>query len=565
MNHITLTDVEIFNLCKVRLIYLGPAKYGILRDIKHPSPGSIAQRASPSSERKPDNTKKRGRKTTCRKGKWATECRPDSNTLSVKKPRTLTENRNLRYGITNPTPATVTVAGRTRRSCRKDIDYLSLNDGLESEFMDTPKRKPKNSHPPNCKGPTPQRVAAQCASSPETFPEAESAVTTTGSTALIGVLASSSNKSNVTQVPASSTTVLTGVQLPLAESLTAPSLIGVPVSTTLIGVPASGSNKNIATHVSAPSITALTGVQVPPAESPTASSLTGVPITLDTTTTASELTKQDDALDSLPDLVLDDKVGDNTIVTEIAAAVPPASHIKETFNVDPLSSDDDEIDMDAVDALLSLSSVRDDSKDLTLENEQIMPIGGLNLPVDVAPVPIELGQIQIDRAIAELTKQEQMDIQATSKNTDVADADVEVKDTENQNIEITEANKITDSSASKGVFKTTIHGLKKKKDSRRIYKCSICGVRKGSMQLLNDHHKRLHGPQMCGICGRVFELATSLNRHMYTHEEARYKCEKCEFKCYFESELLTHNIVHRQTPTYKCMVANCDRWFKRKW
>ena len=70
---------------------------------------------------------------------------------------------------------------------------------------------------------------------------------------------------------------------------------------------------------------------------------------------------------------------------------------------------------------------------------------------------------------------------------------------------------------------------------------------------------------MCGICGRVFELATSLNRHMYTHEETQYKCEKCEFKCYFESELLTHNIVHRQTPTYKCMVANCDRWFKRKW
>ena len=85
------------------------------------------------------------------------------------------------------------------------------------------------------------------------------------------------------------------------------------------------------------------------------------------------------------------------------------------------------------------------------------------------------------------------------------------------------------------------------------------------MQLLNDHHKRLHGPQMCGICGHVFELATSLNWHMYTHEEAWYKCEKCEFKCYFESELLTHNIVHRQTPTYKCMVANCDGWFKQKW
>ena len=169
--------------------------------------------------------------------------------------------------------------------------------------MDTPKRKPKNSYPPNRKGPTPERVAAQCASSPETFPEAESAVTTSGSTALIGVPASSSNKRNVTQVSVSSTTALTGVQLPLAKSLTAPSLTGIPVSTALIGVPASGINKNIIAPVSVPSITALTGIQVPSAESPSTSSLTGVPITPDTTTIAPELTKQDDALDSLPDLV----------------------------------------------------------------------------------------------------------------------------------------------------------------------------------------------------------------------------------------------------------------------
>ena len=222
--------------------------------------------------------------------------------------------------------------------------------------MDTRKQKPKNSYPPNCKGPTPERVAAQCASSPETSPEAASTVTTSVSTALIGIPASSSNRSNDTQVSASSTTALTGVQLPLADSLTTPFLTGVPVSNALIGVPAPGSNKNMVTPVSVPSITALTGVHVPPAESPTASSLTGVPITPDTTTTAPELTKQDDALYSLPDLVLDNKVGDDTIATKIAAAVPTASHIKETFHVDPLSTDD-EIDMDAVDALLSLSSV----------------------------------------------------------------------------------------------------------------------------------------------------------------------------------------------------------------
>ena len=134
-----LTDMEIFNRCGVRLIYLGPMKYGILRDIKHPSPASAAQLVNSIVERKPANTKKRGHKTTCRKGKQATECRPDNIPLPVKKPRTLSENRNQRYGITNPTPTTLTETGRMRRSCRKDIDYLSLNDGLESEFVDNPK------------------------------------------------------------------------------------------------------------------------------------------------------------------------------------------------------------------------------------------------------------------------------------------------------------------------------------------------------------------------------------------------------------------------------------------
>ena len=85
------------------------------------------------------------------------------------------------------------------------------------------------------------------------------------------------------------------------------------------------------------------------------------------------------------------------------------------------------------------------------------------------------------------------------------------------------------------------------------------------MQKLNEHHRTHHGPQMCGICNRVFNLASSLNRHMYSHDEQRFKCEKCNYSCHFESELVSHKVSHRKTPTHKCMVANCDRWFKHKW
>ena len=35
-------------------------------------------------------------------------------------------------------------------------------------------------------------------------------------------------------------------------------------------------------------------------------------------------------------------------------------------------------------------------------------IGSANLPVDAAPVPIELGQVQVDHAIAEMAEQEEM-------------------------------------------------------------------------------------------------------------------------------------------------------------
>ena len=50
--------------------------------------------------------------------------------------------------------------------------------------------------------------------------------------------------------------------------------------------------------------------------------------------------------------------------------------------------------MDIADALLSLQDLRDDSVDQPTEKETLMPIGGGNLPIDVAPVPLELNQVK---------------------------------------------------------------------------------------------------------------------------------------------------------------------------
>ena len=307
-----------------------------------------------------------------------------------------------------------------------------------------------------------------------------------------------------------------------------------------------------------PAPSTLTGVQKLSAESPASPSPTGVLSTPDTATSPNRTTKpteQNLNTESLPDLVLDDTAVSVHAATDTAST----SQAKEMFNVEPLSTDD-EAEMDVVDTLLSLSGVWDDGEDPTLENEQLMPIGGANLPVDAAPVPITLDQIQVDHAIAELAEQDEIQAQAAASKTDADDAMAAVESLDNVNTR-DESN----STISKGVFKTTTHTLKKKTENKQSYKCSVCGAKKRSMQLLNEHHKLHHKPQMCGICGRVFDLATSLNCHMYSHDEMHFQCEKCDFRCHFGSELLSHNIVHRKTPTHKCMVANCGRWFKRKW
>ena len=331
-----------------------------------------------------------------------------------------------------------------------------MNDGLESV---TPKWKTRTSYPPNRKGPIPEPVAAQCISSPEKSPEA----TTVG-------------KRNE-----------------------ASALKGIP--------------PNIVTGtVILPEPPTLTGVQNLPADPLATPSLPGIP---SFPQTATEPIAPDLNTESLPDLVVDDTAA-NVYVAPDTASTSQAK-ATETFNVEPLSMDD-EAEMDVVEALLSLSSVRNDGEDPTLENEQLMPIGGVNLPVDAAPVPIELGQIQVHHAIAELAEQNEIQTQAAAVKPDADDATAAVELVGNVTTD-----KESNNTTGKGVFKITTHTLRKKTENKQSYKCSVCGSKKRSMQLLNEHHKLHHRLQMCGICGRVFELAMSLNHHMYSHEEMPFE------------------------------------------
>ena len=113
-NHLARSDDEIIELCGVNLVFLGPARYGILRKIRRPLlqlPSDSTTCVSASSI----TPNVRSRKTTCREGgatghkkrehsvaQGRGKHRTVPTSSSRKRPQTLSESRSQTYGITTP-------------------------------------------------------------------------------------------------------------------------------------------------------------------------------------------------------------------------------------------------------------------------------------------------------------------------------------------------------------------------------------------------------------------------------------------------------------------------------
>ena len=110
------------------------------------------------------------------------------------------------------------------------------------------------------------------------------------------------------------------------------------------------------------------------------STLPAVPPSASRSTPSDELTGIPDKIDDqfLPDLVLEHEDPDTT---------------------QAISTEEE---MDAVAALLSLGEMGNDTLDDNNENAELMPIGGQNVPLDIALQPIRLDQLNVDNAIAEM-------------------------------------------------------------------------------------------------------------------------------------------------------------------
>ena len=404
---------------------------------------------------------------------------------------------------------------RVSKRPKPQIDYLALNDGLEEESPTSPKRRKRSSTRPGSE-PSSRRLWAQRQmGSPNARSIPPGVPSTLGDP--------SPNSTDAKQKSAS----LVGVQ-------TAPELRSSTTELAFSGVPSTSGDLDPNTLDTPDQPSTLSGVQlIPELETTGNSTLTGI-----------------QPSETLPDLVL-----------------------QNTAN-----QDNGDQELNAARVLLSLGDSLDTTADDVEDNAMLMPIGGgESVPVDVAPQPIQLDQINVDAAIADIVQTEEN--QPNTRITDDLQVEQELNDdtstvaaedtNPDDDVPLATLAKTLDTPKSpvKGVLKTKTYGLKKKTTSNRTFKCPLCETWKSTTQRLNEHFKRRHPPLQCGICGRSFTIPSSLSRHMYDHDERRYNCNKCSQSFHFESELISHRVSHRSKskPTFQCMKSKCGKWFMRKW
>ena len=534
--------------------------------------------------------------------------------------QTLMSARKERFGIGRESLAEVNVEkyGRGKRRKGQTIDYLKLNEG-EEDLGSTPVSPKKIKHVPVHSGPMPHRQSAQ-------KQVTKSPLVTTLST-VKSKKSSEEEPAKITQTTATDD-LLVGIQDGVSSNIAAnEKLICVPDSATL-----------------------TTTIEIP-----TTSTSSCVPTsTVGVKDAFLGVSEVDDLL--LPDLGFSNEPTTVDVLNQnLNANIEPTQDIVST-----------EDEQDAVDALLSLSNMREippsantdnDTEFGPDDNSRLVPIGGQAICEDIAPAESRLGQMEVDSEIARMIAlEEHMNLEMSdsckqptsligvpgrkvsaqpskdsstvqsdsckqptsligvpdrkvsaqpSKDSSTVQSDqhttlsnallgvsldslevqpgedpipTRVSNNTKPSVSAPSGNKgarpktdtkqqlehTTGKKGSRGAFKSQLYGLCRNHPKDRAYKCQVCGKSKRSMESLNEHHRRNHNPQVCGVCGKMFDLVTTLAHHMYSHNTSKHYCDKCDFHCFFKSELEAHKIVHRDQPSFQCMYPKCGRWFKRK-
>ena len=531
-NHIKYDYFEVVKKSDINLVFVGPRHYSIFRKKKaQTTEPEQPMRGKNSGTARGKGTRGSKKKTVCRSR--VTNQKAKNTLVSVKRSQTLESARKERYGVGNKTKtgpsedSDLSKYGRGKRRRGPDINYLKLNEGIDQDEPQPPSPK-RTKHTPVRSGPSQERQTAQ------------KRVTINPSVTTLSTV-KTKKTADTGEDNADSLSTLIGV-----------STTNDPTSDTVISSVEDNTTKGV--H----------------------DAFLGVP-------DANELL--------LPDLGTSREPTNDEIVTQTWN--PVSEHSQD-------HSQEDE--QDAVDALLSLSTMLAPSNsdfDFGLEDNALLaPIGGNVICEDVAPTESRLGQVEVDNQIAHLIAQEEHDKytenQSKPRNSDLigvppldtdengakkrntvedepaAEPTQDTSDTPKNPSDKTDGHKgarpkttkkdentVADKPGSRGAFKSQLYGLRKSRPKDRAYKCKVCDKSKRSMEELNLHHRRCHDPQKCGVCGKVFELATTRVHHMYSHYARKYQCDRCSFHCFFNSELEAHKIVHREQPTFKCMYPQC--------
>ena len=162
-----------------------------------------------------------------------------------------------------------------------------------------------------------------------------------------------------------------------------------------------------------------------------------------------------------------------------------------------------EEELEVASTLLSLGDTLDDTLAEEDENALLMPIGGTRAPLDIAPQPLRLDQVSVDNVIAGLLETEQLDKNLAENKPDLLE-NLPAENTTPMDPLLSKQVQLDANAVKKGTLETKTYVLKKKSDSKRTFKCSECKILETSIQKLNEHHQRIHNPQMCGICNKTF-------------------------------------------------------------